>query len=693
MNQEYEINIENIIFDWKFYFVNNSELNEKNMYKKNEVMEYFKTNNESIYNIITKKDKSGINKLLSMKQLNHMLFRYICCNYLSLMRLLDCSKVSNNSKNEAVFIEYRCFPHIEFLIRNSIYKLGKYWSHTVVCGTTNYDYILKIVNKISPNIRVIKTDDTNLTVSEYSKMLTSLKFWESLKGEKILIYQEDSFIFKSNIMDFMEWDYIGAPFPIGTNDTPNGVGNGGLSLRTKSIMMEVINKISPTKTHYNSSTTDYMKDNKLDYPPEDVYFSKNMQELNIGKVADWNTASEFSSETSVNNSFGGHKFWISNNRWLQYLNSSIYFEKYERNSDVGKYIMYKKNMLPNQMDININELTSKDNHFDIDFYFYKKINNLNISLNSTTELCYHFNNFGINGLIYHPQQLINLYPSIKIYNFHDGIIIKNNEKFYQASIFVDKKVYKKTFEGLKEISLFKISENNFASKDALKVSQLLVLVFIGNINIGSELLEKIIQYKEIQEFSIAFCFNSLTVMEYFKDKIEKKFNDYIIYRTKEYGTDITSSLLTYYDISLKYKFKYIIKLHTKTVRPQFDELVNFLLQQPVENILKLKTPNCNCIGNEKHYMSVVFQKNVRYDIFNKILLERYKSEIDKNKQVFVAGTIFLTEAVVFDSVINFFKNNYHSFLLNNLYENNSVNMDNSPIHFLERLFGIIRTNC
>ena len=692
MSEEYEINIENIVFDWKFYFVSNSELNEKNIYKKNDVMEYFKNNNETIYNVITKKEKNSINNLLSMKQLNQMLFRYICCNYLSLMRALDCSSVSKNFENEAVFIEYRCFPHIEFLLRNSIYNLGIYWGHTVVCGTKNYDYILKIVSKISPNIRIIKTDNSNLTVSEYSKMLTSLKFWENLKGEKILIYQEDSFIFKNNIMDFIKWDYIGAPFPIGTNDTPNGVGNGGLSLRTKSIMIEIINKISPNNTQYNSSTLDYMKDNNLDYPPEDVYFSKNMQELNIGRVADWNTASEFSSETSVNDSFGGHKFWISNNKWLQYLNNSIFFKKYEGKSDVEKYIAYKRNMLPNQININTNVLTSKYNYFDIDFYFYRKTNNLNISWNSTMELCYHFNNFGINGMIYHPKQLTNIYPNIKIYNFRDNIIIKNDDKFYQASIFVDKKVYKKTFEELVEISLFKVSEHHFANEDSLKVSDLLLLVFIGNVDIGSELLEKIIEYKEIQQFSIAFCFNSSSIIEYFKDKIEKNFNNYIIYRTSEYGTDITSSLLTYYDISLKYKFKYIIKLHTKTIRPQFDELVNFLLQQKLEDTLKLKIPQSNCIGSDKHYMSVVFKKKYNYDIFNKLLLEKYKYKIDKNKKIFVAGTIFLTETVVFDNVIIFFKKNYHSFLLNNLYENNSVNMDNSPIHFLERLFGIIRIN-
>jgi hypothetical protein len=34
-------------------------------------------------------------------------------------------------------------------------------------------------------------------------------------------------------------------------------------------------------------------------------------------------------------------------------------------------------------------------------------------------------------------------------------------------------------------------------------------------------------------------------------------------------------------------------------------------------------------------------------------------------------------------------NNFKCYLFNNLYENNSINKNYSPIHFLERLFGII----
>jgi hypothetical protein len=283
---------------------------------------------------------------------------------------------------------------------------------------------------------------------------------------------------------------------------------------------------------------------------------------------------------------------------------------------------------------------------------------------------------------------MNLYPNIKIYNFYDKLIIKDEENFYESSDFVNKKVYEKTFDELKNATLSEIFSNNFTNETP---SSLLLLVFMGNIETGEELLEKIIKYKQIQTFHIAFCFNSLKVANCFSDEIKNNFDNYIIYKSNEYGTDITSSLLVYYDISLKHNFKYVMKLHTKTVKPQFDELVDFLLSESLENLLKLKNPMCNCIGNEKHYVSIHYQKGLKYDVFNKILIEKYKHEFGEEKKLFVAGTIFLSETNVFDSVINFVKkNNYHSFLLNNLYENNSVNMDNSPIHFLERLFGIIQ---
>ena len=243
-------------------------------------------------------------------------FRQICESYIDFIKYIDLPEIKKGQKNEAVLIEYRCFPHLEFLIRNAILKLGSEWSFSVVCGKLNYEFISNLCLKISPEIKIIKTDYENLNQSTYSLFLASVDFWNLISGEKILIYQEDSCIFNSNINDFLIWDYIGAPWNKTQNDTPNCVGNGGFSLRTKKCMINVINNKHINKIILNSSTMNYINSTGMKVAPEDVYFSKIMQESNIGKVADWDIASNFSTESIFNiNSFGGHNFWLSDNNW------------------------------------------------------------------------------------------------------------------------------------------------------------------------------------------------------------------------------------------------------------------------------------------------------------------------------------------------------------------------------------------
>jgi len=251
-------------------------------------------------------------------------FRYECFKNIPYMKNIILPEIQQNSYYEAVLIEYRCFPHLEFLIRNTINKLGDKWSHTIVCGTLNYHYIIDMCNKISPQIKIIKTEFENLNQNTYSKMLSSNYFWDYFVGEKILIYQEDSILFKNNIDDFLDWDYIGAPWPENQDDNKAGVGNGGISLRSKTVMKKIIETISIEDTIYNSSTIDYATGNKLTIFPEDVYFTKNMEDFNIGLLADRTSASYFSTECVLNNdSFAGHNFWICDTDWKQRIYDNV----------------------------------------------------------------------------------------------------------------------------------------------------------------------------------------------------------------------------------------------------------------------------------------------------------------------------------------------------------------------------------
>jgi len=181
-------------------------------------------------------------------------FRFFCFYYLDYICKLPLKDFSTNSRYETVLIEYRILPHIEFIIRNTINKLHSIWCHTIICGNLNYDFMLEICNKINPKIKIIKTNFDNLSRNEYSNYLCTVDFWNLLTGEKILIYQEDSCIFKNNIDDFVMFDYIGAPWNSISSSNNICVGNGGFSLRTKKIMIDIINKISIEQTSINESS-------------------------------------------------------------------------------------------------------------------------------------------------------------------------------------------------------------------------------------------------------------------------------------------------------------------------------------------------------------------------------------------------------------------------------------------------------
>ncbi len=78
------------------------------------------------------------------------------------------------------------------------------------------------------------------SVSTYNRMMLDINFYKKfLEYEYILIYQLDAFVFRDELRHFcnLGFDYIGAPWPLGTRYVKNikecmwYVGNGGLSLR------------------------------------------------------------------------------------------------------------------------------------------------------------------------------------------------------------------------------------------------------------------------------------------------------------------------------------------------------------------------------------------------------------------------------------------------------------------------------
>jgi hypothetical protein len=300
----------------KFNLLNLSEKTDKTNLDENTIIKSTPTPRK--HNLISNKNYEK-DQIINFQNINNVReFRIVCESQLEYIKQFSVNFLDDYSSKKPVvcFIEFdRKFEHLEFLIRNAILKFGNNWSYSVVCGLWNYEYYLNMINNaigLSNAINIIKYPIKECSPNIYNKILCSTQFWDMIPNEKILIHQEDAFIFHGEYHQFMEYDYIGAPWSRYNNDNTEGVGNGGFSLRSKSIMLKVLECISPNDIKLNSSTKNYMKNKNLKLPPEDVYFSKSILDFNLGKVACRETAQKFSIETIYEeNALGGHQFWMS----------------------------------------------------------------------------------------------------------------------------------------------------------------------------------------------------------------------------------------------------------------------------------------------------------------------------------------------------------------------------------------------
>jgi hypothetical protein len=513
----------------------------------------------------------------------HNKFRYLLFKFTFFIKPIVLPSFKKNQINESVLIEFRKFPHLEFLIRNTILKLGVDWSHTIVCGNQNYDMIFKIAESISKNINIIKLNFDNLSQSEYSELLTKDSFWNMFYGEKLLIYQEDTILFDNINNTFLNVDYIGAPFSKNSNDTPNKVGNGGFSLRSKSKMIEVIKRLKINEMSINSTTQSYMKYRNLASPPEDVYFSKTLQEFNIGDVGSYQLASLFSSEQTFNpKAIGAHKIWIGTNKWKQHIVNKFNYSIYRVNSDLDLYLSVLKKP-------GFFNLTSKiKNAFDIDLFFYSKANSL--PYNNKKDVLNHLIRNGLHGFIYHPKQILNIFSNCEFYIYSEYIYVFLKNRIYLLSDFIDKFIYNNPISNL-------ISNSIKKKKDTLNDNfDLIIYCFIGNLEVGINLINNIINYKKKQpEFNLAICIHKdLCKNKEFKNLIINNFDFYAIYISREFGNDITPTLFMNHLIRQKHSFKYIIKVHTKTDKNIFDQSTDYLLSKSLIELNGLSNINSNC---------------------------------------------------------------------------------------------------
>jgi len=196
-------------------------------------------------------------------------------------------------KYTAVIIEPREHAALEFVLKNFNDNLSDEWQFVLFHGNKNIEYTKNICNKvfIPERVKLVNLGVDNLSISDYSELFYKDILYSNIPTEIFLIFQTDTIIcsqFKEYINHFLSYDYVGAPWPTGK------VGNGGLSLRKKSKMKEIVENCKNIK---EGDT----------YINEDLIFSTGCNTIHVNKP-EFKEAKTFSLESVYHDkSFGIHK--------------------------------------------------------------------------------------------------------------------------------------------------------------------------------------------------------------------------------------------------------------------------------------------------------------------------------------------------------------------------------------------------
>jgi hypothetical protein len=375
-------------------------------------------------------------------------------------------------------------------------------------------------------------------------------------------------------------------------------------------------------------------------------------------------------------------FLLKNNIYKKYESKTIsdidFLGKINDYYDVNLYGTTKETRINHIKNANIN----KNNLFEFDENFAIQANNYN---NNLSIYDYYYNKGVMNGMIVHPKQIKTLFPNIEILENNNIIYIKNHNEFSTLSKFVQNNIYNKNFDDFLDIVQI-VKDNRNDEKRELSI-----LFHAGYNDIATDIINKMIECNFNKKYTLYINFNceENTITECVeKNKIikyiEKNFNSYIITITPNFGNDITPSILIYEKFKNQIRDTILLKIHTKQDADWRKELTDLFLDNNLDKLINIIKNNkqINCLGSEN------FLLEFENDRYNKILIKKIFKNVNNNNNFF-AGTIFLCRSEIFDNCIQKTKYVLRSSLLLPFYYDNYLFWSRSPVHTIERAFGII----
>ncbi len=184
----------------------------------------------------------------------------------------------------AVIVETRKHNALPFVLSNVMSILSDEWKLQIFHGSDNYDYINDIMlnDDFLSGVKS-KTTFTNLNIESISADDSSLEimltedFWNKVVGETVLYFECDTMLCPNSehkVEDFEHFDYIGGWWgnqfnPSSLNESYDRVMNGGLSIRKKSFMLDIIkNELQPYLERGGNPCEDYFVTDRIRTKPK-----------------------------------------------------------------------------------------------------------------------------------------------------------------------------------------------------------------------------------------------------------------------------------------------------------------------------------------------------------------------------------------------------------------------------------------
>ena len=213
-------------------------------------------------------------------------------------------EININSLKCALFIYFQNDPYFIKLLYINIFNLGNEWNYTIICCYDNYEFVKNSCLEISENINII-------TVDKYENFMFDLNFWNDIKYESLLLFDEKTLILNNLNKEFLDYNII---------------SNRNIIFLKKEIIVKMINKSKINNLKNNNENKIFLfylfinkfleiiKQNKLLIIEKTLIFKE--EDENI-----------YCSDFYNNKSFSCLNIWLNNQNYHSIIQSKLQLKK------------------------------------------------------------------------------------------------------------------------------------------------------------------------------------------------------------------------------------------------------------------------------------------------------------------------------------------------------------------------------